>query len=85
MTYGEAVALIGAQERRISKVNNVRFVEDGYEYRLTYKGGFAAYVGIDRRAVGKRRFEYFGGVGAYNCWSVEEVMDLVMKEVKKKA
>ena len=83
MTYKEAVAFLGAQERRIKKIDGVRFTHEGYEYRLQYKGGFASYVAIDRRAIGKRNFKYFGGVGAYNCWSVEEVMALVMKEVEK--
>ena len=85
MTYKEAVAFLGAQERNIRKVNNVRFIHDGYEYRLKYVGGFAAYVAVDRRKVGAHRFGYFGGVGAYNCWTVEDVMNLVMKEVEKGA
>ena len=82
MTYNEAVNLLRAQDRRISKVNGVRFVDGGYEYRLSYRGGFASYVAIDRREIGKRNFKYFGGVGAYHCWSVEDVMRLVYDEVK---
>ena len=84
MTYRNAVSLISAQERRISKINGTRFIHEGYEYRLTYKGGFAAYVAIDCRQLGKRNFKYFGGVGAYNCWTVGDVMDLIMKEVERK-
>ena len=83
MTYKEAVAFLGAQERRIKKIDGIRFTHEGYEYRLQYKGGFASYVAIDRRQIGKRNFKYFGGVGAYNCGSLEEVMALVMKEVEK--
>ena len=85
MTYKEAVTLLDMQDRNLRKVNNVRFVEDGYEYRVKYMGGFASYIAIDRRKLGARRFNYFGGVGAYNCWNVEEAMALVMKEVKSKA
>lgn len=54
MTYENAVSIIGAQERNIRKVNGTRFVYGGYEYRIEYRGGFAAYVAIDRRQVGKR-------------------------------
>ena len=85
MTYADAVRFLGAQERNIRRVNGTRFVHGKYEYRLTYRGGFAAYVAIDRREVGKRNFKYFGGVGAYHCWTVGDVMALVMEEVNKKA
>lgn len=85
MTYKDAVILLGAQERRLKKIDNTRFVHNGYEYRVTYRGGFASYVAIDRRKVGMRNFKYFGGVGAYDCWTVGQVMDLVMKEVEKAA
>ena len=83
MTYEYAVRLLSAQDRNVRKVNNTRFVKDGYEYRVKYMGGFAAYVAIDRRRVGTRNFKYFGGVSAAHCWTVGEVMDLVMKEVEK--
>ena len=84
MTYQNAVALINAQERRISKVNGTRFIHNGYEYRITYRGGFAAYVPIDRRQVGRRNFKYFSGVGASDCWTVDDVMKLIMEEVERK-
>ena len=84
MTYTQAVRFLDTQNRNLRKVNNTRFIHEGYEYRVTYRGGFAAYVAIDRRRVGTRNFQYFGGVGAYHCWTVGEVMDLVMKEVEKK-
>lgn len=85
MTYSTAVKILDAQDRNIRKVNNLRFVQDGYEYRVKYIGGFSSYVAIDRRRCGTRNFQYFGGVGAYNCWTVGEVMDLVYKEVEKKS
>lgn len=81
MTYQMACAVIGEQERRVKKIDGVRFIHEGYEYRLTYCGGFAAYVAIDRREVGKRNFKYFGGVGAYDCWTVGQVMDKVAVEI----
>ena len=82
MTYAQAVRFLDRQDNNLRKINNTRFVFDGYEYRVTYRGGFACYVAIDRRAVGTRNFKYFGGVGAYHCWTVGEAMDLVMKKVK---
>ena len=85
MTYKDAVILLGAQDKRIKKVHNTRFVDGGYEYRVTYRGGFASYVAIDRRKIGKRNFKYFSGVSAAHCWTVGEVMDLVMEEVRKAA
>ena len=85
MTYFDAKLLVGKQERNLKKINGVRFVEGGYEYRLSWYGGFACYVAVDRRKVGKRKFEYFSGVSAVHCWSVGQVMDLVMDEVRKVA
>ena len=84
MRLETAYAIVNAQDRCIRKVHNRRFVYGGYEYRLMYSGGFAAYVGIDRRAVGKRNFKFFGGIGAYDCLTVGQVMDKVMAEIKKK-
>ena len=81
MTYENAVTILKAQDCNIRKVNGVKFTHNGYEYRLTYMGGFASYVGIDRRPVGKRNFKYFSEVGAYNCWTVGEVMDLVKEKL----
>lgn len=84
MTYENAVAIVGAQERNLRKVNGVRFEYNGYEYRVTYRGGFAAYVAIDRRKIGTRNFKYFSGVGGYNCWTAGQVLDLVMEKVREK-
>lgn len=52
MTYEMAKVLIGTQERRIRKIDGVRFEHKGFEYRLVYEGGFAAFVRIDRRQNG---------------------------------
>ena len=84
MTYAYAKALVGAQERNIKKVNGVRFTYKGYEFRVKYMGGFAAYVGIDYREVGTRNFKYFGGVGGYKYWTAQAVLDAVMEEIIKK-
>lgn len=81
MTYENAKALIGIQERGIRKIDGVRFEHKGFEYRLTYEGGFAAFVRIDRRQVGKRNFKYYNGFGAYNYWKAEQVMEKVKELV----
>ena len=85
MTYNEAISILGAQERKLSKIKDVRFTHDGYEYRVRYEGGFAAFVSVDRRQIGKRNFKYFTGFGAYDCWTVSQVLDRVKSEVISKA
>ena len=75
MTYKEALTIVGAQERNLKKINGLKFVFGGHEYRLTYEGGFSAFVRIDRREIGKRNFLYYGGVGAYDCLSVGSVLE----------
>lgn len=84
MNINTAYAIVNAQDRNIKRVDGIKFVENGYEYRLTYKGGFASYVAIDRREIGKRNFKYFGGVGAYHCWNVRQVLELVKEELNKR-
>lgn len=84
MNYNEAVAFLSQQERNLKKVNNTRFEKDGYEYRIKYEGGFAAFVAIERRQIGKRKFEYFTGFGAHHCWNVGEVLTLAQQEISKK-
>jgi len=81
MTYKEALAFVGAQEKKISKVNNMRFEHDGYEYKVVYEGGFTAFVAIYRRPVGKRNFKYFGGVAVFDCMSVGEAVDKIMRRI----
>lgn len=81
MTYETARAVLNAQERSLKKVNDFRFTYKGYEYKIVYEGGFAAFIGIYRREIGKRNFKYFSGFGAYHCWTVGQVLDKVKVEV----
>lgn len=85
MNINTAYAIVNAQDTNLRRVTGIKFVENGYEYRLTYRGGFASYVAIDRREVGKRNFKYFSGVGAYHCWIVKQVLELVRDEIRKVA
>lgn len=75
MTYENAIRFINAQERAIRKVNDTRFTFKGFEYKIVYEGGFAAFVGIYRREVGKRNFKYFHGFSAAHCLTVGQVLD----------
>lgn len=84
MTYEEAKTILRMQDRRIRKIDGTRLFVGDFEYRISYYGGFASYVAIDRRQIGKRNFKYFSGVGAYNCWTVGEVLDLINEEIMKK-
>jgi hypothetical protein len=84
MTYKNAVAILDMQNKNIRKINNYRFEQDGYEYRIKFEGGFAAFVAIERREVGRRKFQYYSSISAANCWNVDEVMPLIQKEISKK-
>jgi len=84
MTYGTALTILQLQDRNIRKIDGVRMVKGNYEYRIKYFGGFASYVGIDRREIGKRNFKYFSCVGAAHCWSVQDVLKLVDEEIENK-
>lgn len=88
MNYITACNLLAYQRQRIRKVDNVRFIYGKHEYRLTYRGGFAEYIGIDRREIGKRNFKYYDGFGAYNLMSaksaIEEAINIVKTREEKK-
>lgn len=84
MSYKEARVLLDMQDRNIRKVDGLRMVDGDYEYRVTYFGWFAAYVGIDRRLIGKRNFKYFGGISAADCMTVQQVIDKVGAKIRRK-
>lgn len=84
MTYEYAVKLIGCQTNNLRKVNGAKFEFGDFEYRLTYEGGFAAFVAIDRRKIGTRNFKYFSGFGAFGCWTAGQVMEKAMEKIKSK-
>lgn len=84
MTYENAKILLGLQDRNLRKINGTRFDHNGFEYRLTYEGGFASGVCIDRREIGRRNFKYFSYVGGWKCGTVNQLMDLIMEEINKK-
>lgn len=74
MTVMRATAIIDQQERNLRKLNNYRFVQGGYEYKLLYEGGISSFFSIHRRQVGKRNFKYYKGFGAWKCWNEKEAL-----------
>ena len=83
MTYEYAVRFLDTQSRNLRQIRNIKFFHNGYEYRADYRGGFSAYIAIDRRKIGTRNFKYFGGVGASSCFTATKAMELVYEEVKR--
>ena len=67
MRIETARGIIGLQNARIRTLNKKRFEHKGYEYEIRYEGGFAAFVSLYRREIGKRNFKYFNGTGCYEC------------------
>ena len=84
MTLEMAKAIIGQQEKNLRKVNNLRFIKNGYEYKIVYEGGFADFIGIYRREIGKRNFKFFHGIGGYKFWNLNQVMKEIEKMVESK-
>lgn len=83
MIYENAIALLAEQDRALSKIKNIRLFEDGYEYRIDYRGGLASYIAIDRRRIGNRKFKFFSGVTAAHCADEKQAMALVKEEIKQ--
>lgn len=84
MTYVTARALLNLQERNISKISGARLEHKGFEYKVTYMGGFGAYIAIDRRQIGKRNFKYFSGVSGAHCLTLNDALQLVKNEIEAK-
>ncbi len=85
MTYQTAKSILDAQERNLRTLNNMRFIYLGFEYRLTYKGGFGAYLAIDRRRVGTRNFKYFPGLSLAHCRDYDDAAELLHAHLHKYA
>lgn len=84
MTYQYAVKFLQNQERNIKAADGFRFTYNGYEFRVTYRGGFAAYFAIDYRQIGKRNFKYFSGIPGYQYYTANQVLTAVKEVVVEK-
>jgi len=79
MTIQTARAILGTQDKRVRALNGKRFVINGYEYRLTYCGGFATTVKVDRRKVGRRNFGWYITVGCHDCYGADDAFEKIQK------
>ena len=67
MNIQTARGIINMQNARIKTLHGTRFIHGRYEYEVRYEGGFATFVSLWRRELGKRNFKYFRGEGCYDC------------------
>lgn len=84
MTYPEACAVLNKQARMLRRVNGIRITHGKYEYRFVYEGGFSAFVRLDRRPIGGRKYAYFDGISAASCWSLQDVINEFWKLIQEK-
>lgn len=78
MNISIAKTIVAIQEKRLSAIKDIRFVCDKYEYRANYEGGFACYIAVDRREVGKRNFKYFGGLAGYKYATAQDAINAII-------
>lgn len=83
MNIRTARSVVELQEQNLRKID-YRFSHGPYEFRIRYQGGFACYIGIDYREIGKRKYRFFGGVGAYNCTTAKQALQMCFDEINKK-
>lgn len=80
--------IIIKQRMTLRKIKDFKFTHGDYEFRLNYRGGLGEYIAIDYRAIGKRNFKYFGGVGAHDCLSqidaIQKCCDFIDKKLFNK-
>lgn len=84
MNYSTARILLDWQNRQVRNINGIRLYGPGYEYRIRYEGGFAAFVCIERRQEGRRKFQYFSGISAAHCMNAADALEEVKKEIREK-
>ena len=73
---------VARQEYSLKALNNTRIFCNGYEYRITFRGGISCYMAIDRREMGKRNFKYFGGFAAYKYGSPDEALEKIREMIR---
>ena len=79
MDISIARVIVASQNKRISKLDGQRFIHKGYEYEIRYEGGFATFVALYRREVGRRNFKYFKGEGCYDCYGAATALEKLQK------
>lgn len=81
MSITTARTVIGLQNQRIKSLHGLRFKHKGYEYEVRYEGGFATFVSLYRREIGKRNFKWFNGEGCYDCWTAKQAWEKLTKKL----
>lgn len=79
-----AYSLIHNQEKNVRKIDGLHMVYGNHEYRIRYIGGFAMYIGIDRREIGKKKYQYFSGISAVHCLGLNTAVEMVKREIEDK-
>lgn len=72
------------QKRELRRITDRKFVEGDFEYRLTYRTGFAPTIRIERRRVGKRAFAWYDLFDARNLLSADAAEAAIRKFVREK-
>lgn len=79
-----AQSIINNQVKNFRKLNNVRFIKGGREYRLTYDGGwFAPMIAVYCREIGKRKFRYIFSVDVTHVMSTERAYNLCIEKINE--
>lgn len=81
MTFAER--MMNAQKEALKSLNNYKFTQDGYEYRLVYNGGVAEFVSIYGRRVGTEAYKYISGFEGYDLYSREDAIAEAKKIISK--
>ena len=73
------------RDRSMRSLDGYRFKRKGYEYRLTYSGGFAPCVSAERREIGKRIFKYvsIGHIDLDHCYDGDEVLSIIYDRIDR--
>lgn len=78
MNISIAKTIVAIQEKRLSAIKDTRFVCGKYEYRANYEGGFACYIAVDRREIGRRNFKYFTGIAGYKYATAQDAINAII-------
>lgn len=84
MNYIQARNILRAQDMNIRKINNTRFIRNGFEYRIKYCPGFCPMARVDRRPIGRRNFAWITSVDLSHCRYLSDVLDAVYAKVDKR-
>lgn len=82
ITIAYAQAVLKEQNKELRKINNKRFVADGYEYKIEFCGGIVPIVIIEGRQVGKRKFRYVCSIPVDKCRDVNDIEKLIEEKLK---